>query len=296
MRLFKLVLILVTLSFLLLFLGCSGKNPHNSNNEPNQDSTSQNIPGLFYSEIIDDNFIVYLDLPDGYDVNLSQGYHVVYLLDGDWYFDGSHYRLPNGGTVSIVESLTSDGTIPDVIIIAIGYPGDNLRQRDFLYPYNSSNPISGGGEDFYNFLKDELIPVVDNRFNTQGNQGRTLIGHSYGGYFAMFSLFHYRPTGQILFNNYLAISPANYYRSFHLKTMDNLMALEINNNLPLNLYMSVGSLEWDPMQEGIDTFVNRFNSRNYNNFDFNWVRYSNLNHGTVVRPSITDGMTWFFNH
>jgi predicted alpha/beta superfamily hydrolase len=287
----KFILLLV----IFLTFGCSN-NKINNISGPVDEIRPKNIPGLYYSENVDDNFRIYLDLPDGYDSNSSQGYHVVYLLDGDWYFDGSHERLPNGGTVGIISNLTSEGIIPKIIIVAIGYPAENLRQRDFLYPHYDNNPISGGGENFYNFLKEELIPKVDSLFNTQRSQGRTLIGHSYGGYFTMFSLFHYRPTEELLFNNYIAISPANYYRGYYLKTMDNLMALEINNTLPLNLYMTVGDLEWAPMQNGIDTFVNRFNSRNYDDFHFNWRRYINLNHGTVVRPSISDGLIWLFNH
>lgn len=286
---------ILCLMIILCSVSCSNNKIINING-PVDESNPKNIPGLYYSENVDDEFIIYLNLPSGYNDSVSEGFHVVYLLDGDWYFDGSHERLPDGGTVGILSELSVDGTIPEVILVAIGYPEENLRQRDFLYPYASSNPISGGGENFYNFLKDELIPQVDSMFNTQMNEGRTFIGHSYGGYFALFSLFHYRPGDPVLFNNYLAISPANYYRNYYLKTMDNLMALEINNTLPLNLFMTVGDLEWTPMQNGIDTFVNRFDSRNYNDFDFEWNRYINLNHGTVVRPSIIDGMTWFFNH
>lgn len=282
-------------TFLLLLIGCSN-NKINNVNGPIEEVRQKNIPGLYYSEIVDDSFVIYLNLPSHYNDTLNQGFHVVYLLDGDWYFDGSHERLPNGGTVGIISNLTNEGVLPGIITVGIGYPNENLRQRDFLYPYNHANPISGGGKNFYDFLKYELIPDIDTLFNTQGSEGRTLIGHSYGGYFTMFTLFQYRPAEQSLFNNYLAISPANYYRDYYLKTMDNLMALEINNRLPVNLFMSVGDLEWGPMQNGIDTMVNRLNSRNYDDFDFNWIRYVNKNHGTVVRPSISDGLIWLFNH
>jgi predicted alpha/beta superfamily hydrolase len=289
---------------LLIFFSieCS-KTSVNSNNNPNSDplTTNQNIPGIFYSEYVDDEFFIFLDLPEDYSDTTSKGFHVVFLLDGNWYFDGSHDRLPNGGTVGILSNLTSEDAIPSVITVAIGYPEFpknhyDLRRRDFFYPHDASRPTSGGGDNFYRFLKDELIPKVDSQFNTQEANGRTLIGHSGGGYFALYSLFQYRSIDEPLFINYLAISPSNWYHNYYVVTLERLMSLEISNTLPSNLYMSIGGLEESAMQIGFDTIVSIFNSRNYNEFEFYGNRYRNGTHGSVVRPSIADGMTWFFNH
>lgn len=273
----------------LLLISCGEKAV-----DPPVDDGYKYIPGYFDSQIINRTFKTYLYAPEDYLQFNPDRYHVIYLLDADWYFDGSHYRLPNGGLIQIVKDLQQEFNFPEVLIVGIGYPDENWRQRDFLFPKDPISDISGGGEYFYQFLKTELIPVVDSRFKTQGANGRTLIGHSYGGYFTMFSLLHYRPDEEMLFNNYLAISPSNYYHDFYLKLMDDTVAYECDNILPLNLYMSVGSNEWDPMQNGFDTMVTRFNYRNYDSFNFKSARYSGLNHGTVVRPSLTNGLKWLF--
>ena len=285
----KIIILLVIISS----FGCYCKKSNDIESSI-KESHQKSIPGIYYSEIVLDDFYIYLNLPSGYNDTASQGYHVVYLLDGDWYFNSFVERTSDGGTVAIFSKLNSKELIPKVITVGIGYPEENLRERDFLYPHNPRNPKSGGAENFYNFLKDELIPRIDSLFNTQKDKGRTLIGHSYGGYFTMYSLFHYRSNEQLLSNNYLAISPSNSYSTKYLNDLDELMAID-NNKLPVNLYMSVGDLEWANMQIGFDTIVNRFNTRNYDGFNFKPKRYVNKDHGTVVIPSIEDGMIWFFN-
>lgn len=276
---------IILLTVLLFTFGCSDNKSINSSGSADE-SLTKNIPGIYHSENVNDDFVIYLNLPSGYNDTASEGFHVVYLLDADWYFYGSEQNEVNG-TVGIISNLASEGKIPEIITVGIGYPAYNFRNRDFL---------SRGNDNFYNFLKNELIPTVDSLFNTKGSDGRTLIGHSYGGYFTMFSLFQYRPYEQLLFKNFIAISPIIMYRDYLLLNLDSLMAQEIDNRLPLALYMSAGTLEANKMQKGLDTMINLFNTRNYMDFDFNCVRYENLGHRTVVFPSIEDGMIWLFNH
>jgi predicted alpha/beta superfamily hydrolase len=53
----------------------------------------QNIPGLFYYYNVDNNYQIYVALPCNYNPSDSKRYPVIYLLDGDWYFDGSNWRI-----------------------------------------------------------------------------------------------------------------------------------------------------------------------------------------------------------
>ncbi|MHA1510825.1 MAG: hypothetical protein ACTSRX_03800, partial [Promethearchaeota archaeon] len=85
----------------------------------------------------------------------------MYLLDGDWLFDGSNPTfIDEGGIAKLVYDLGNSGAIPQSILVAIGEisieDGVNNRNRDFLY--EPSN--------FFNFIKDELIPYIDNNYNT----------------------------------------------------------------------------------------------------------------------------------
>jgi pimeloyl-ACP methyl ester carboxylesterase len=53
---------------------------------------------------------------------------------------------------------------------------------------------TGGGGKFLSFLKQELIPLIDQTYRADPN-GRVLVGHSYGGLFALYALFE-RDEGQ----------------------------------------------------------------------------------------------------
>jgi predicted alpha/beta superfamily hydrolase len=258
---------------------------------------SQNAPGIFYSFCVKDNFIIYVGLPRTYDPESSDQYHTIYLLDGDWYFDGSHWRMPDNGVKGIVHTLSYQGLIPESIVVGIGYPEENHRERDFLYPKDVISEESGGGNNFYDFIKDELIPYIDAHYNT--SLERTLIGHSYGGYFTMYAFFKYRH-GDFLFTNFIAISPANYYHDNYLLLRETLMRDALKDDtsdgiLPLKVYMAVGALEWDKMQKGFNDMVEWLERRNYSGFEFKYKRFYGLDHTSIVTPAIKSGLIWIFS-
>ena len=66
---------------------------------------------VFHSQIIDDDFYLYISLPDDYDRS-DKKYPVLYLLDGDVAF---------GMAASIARYLQFGNVIPDLIIVGIGY-------------------------------------------------------------------------------------------------------------------------------------------------------------------------------
>jgi len=121
---------------------------------------------------------------------------VIYLLDADWYFDGSSGGIGEGGVAGIVSSLGESGRIPNAIVTGIGYTATNHRGRDFLW----------APEAFYAFLTTELIPSIDSQYRTDAKSGRTLIGHSDGGFFTLYSLFQTDGNGDTPFGQFIAIS------------------------------------------------------------------------------------------
>lgn len=148
-------------------------------------------------------------------------YPVIYATDGNLSFD-----MLKG--LSYVMQSSDDA--PRFILIGIGYPGDCpragaiLRGRDFTFPgyprlSRAGPPIEGvlpvapgtpdfdGAAAFQRFFADELIPFIDERFETQQGQ-RTYFGHSAGGGFGLHTLFS-RPE---LFARYIISSPG---LSFH---------------------------------------------------------------------------------
>ncbi len=150
---------------------------------------------ILHSDITETNYRIYVGVPRDYAfAGNTARYPVVFLLDGNWHF----------ATATSAFEAYNAGELPGVILVGIGYPVDDdfacmpLREQDML-PEN-------GAAEFLQFIQEELIPYVDANYRTDG-LSRTLVGHSYGGLFALYALFHAEGT----FQRYLALSPALWY-------------------------------------------------------------------------------------
>jgi predicted alpha/beta superfamily hydrolase len=133
--------------------------------------------------------------PVGYDFS-EQRYPVVILLDAETNFQHVSATL---------DQLVSVGRALPMIVVGIE---NTDRQRDFTPPITTDNPdykregAVGGASQFLAFIADELIPHLDRTYRTRPT--RILIGHSYGGLFAVHALFN-RPE---VFKAYIVISPS----------------------------------------------------------------------------------------
>ena len=247
----------------------------------------RDVPGLFYSSAVGDTYRIYLSLPAGYEPETAEGYPVVYLLDGDWYFDGSNPRIGGQGAMGIAAALSKQGLIPPVILVGIGYPQGSLRGRDFLWDYSR----------FYAFLTGELIPIVDERLNTSLAAGRTLIGHSDGGFFTFYAFSRSKQSsGDEPFSKFIAISGDFTKRSGSMFRREASLydRIKADGVLNVSLYMAVGGREEERFVDSNREMAEMLGSRNYAGFKFKSMVYSSLNHGNVVRPAIWDGLKWVF--
>lgn len=136
-----------------------------------------------------DVYRVFLDIPE--EPAPEGGFPVLYLLDGNWYFEIAR---------ATSELLTAVGDMPPTVIAGIGYPdGDEARfrrVRDFTgeaehaipEPMAEWNIQPGGRDAFTSFLLDDLPAVVADRVPVNPHC-KALIGHSLGGLFALDLLF-----------------------------------------------------------------------------------------------------------
>ncbi|MBU7017357.1 MAG: alpha/beta hydrolase [Theionarchaea archaeon] len=265
---------------LVLILGCVNTSPENPEIALKNPEKSQEAPGLFYSYSMGDYYKIYVSLPRTYSEESSHSYPVIYVLDADWYFDGSHVRLSDDGVKGIVTRLAEKGEIPESILIGIGYPGEIKRGRDFLTSYTH----------FYKFLTDELVPFIDKTYHTNG--GRTLIGHSDGGFFTMYALFRYPDS---LFTNFIAISGDFTKLDRFLFTEEISLSKRAAGVFPVTVYMAVGDLEEARFVTSNREMAENLNMREYAEFCFTFKVYYGLHHSSVVGPAIEDGLLWIFS-
>jgi hypothetical protein len=148
---------------------------------------------------------IMISLPEG-DVPYTGGYPVIYLLDGNAYFPAFH------------AAKRAQKRLRGSILVAIGYPSDtplDFVRRAFDLsppaPPARNDPPQGGQDLFLEFIEKRLMPRVAERFKVDQDQ-RSLVGHSFGGMFGVYTLFT-RPT---LFQHVVAVSPSLWWQDRYL--------------------------------------------------------------------------------
>jgi predicted alpha/beta superfamily hydrolase len=142
----------------------------------------------FYSEVLDEERVLLLHLPRGYE-DSGRSYPVIYMLYGDLvttYF---------AEVVSSLDRLSSAGRIPGMILIGIM---NTDRYRDLL-PERDGQPT--GIRDFLRFFTDELFPHVEKTWRTKSF--RILIGPQAAANFALYTMM----TFPDLFDAFIINSP-----------------------------------------------------------------------------------------
>lgn len=132
---------------------------------------------------------VWVSLPTKYHEDST--YSVLYVLDAEDRFD-----ITNSITKELFESQHS---IPELIVVGIPNIDKLKRLADLTFSDSKTNATgkidtigyfqsmyTGNGYSFLNFLEKEVVPFIDNKYRTNGNN--TIVGHSIGGYFCAYIL------------------------------------------------------------------------------------------------------------
>jgi predicted alpha/beta superfamily hydrolase len=231
-------------------------------------------------------------LPFNYLPSDTTRYPVMYVLDGD----------PNLPMAALIQrNMSYDHEVPDVIMVGIGYQVDNfLSTRSFrVLDYTPSHVakidsemtashhmkmVTGGAADFLQILEKEIIPYIETNYKT--NKDRSLAGHSLGGLFALYTLFH-EPA---LFQKYLISSPSLYWNDFEMLGEETEYYGSRHKILQARIFISAGSLEPDPMTPDIKQLVNLIRQRHYQGLEITEYVFPEETHLSVIPFSLSRGM------
>lgn len=128
-------------------------------------------------------------VPESYG-NGSARYPVVYVLDGNSNLEH---------TAVTARHLARFGRMPEAIIVAVHNRNRELDMTPPEIPFPMLGGATGRADDFLAFFREELIPFIDERYQT--SEYRVLIGHSHGGLFTAYAL----ATDPSVFGGYIAI-------------------------------------------------------------------------------------------
>jgi predicted alpha/beta superfamily hydrolase len=214
--------------------------------------------------------LIAVALPFHYEDRTDAVWPVIYVLDGNFHFN---LLVDMVRFMNIRVDLCNE--LPDALIVGIGYPVTgtltemfhrlmHLRMRDFVltreedgehfmqehFPIPAAPIPSGNGLPFMQFIRRELIPSIEADYRADPAD-RTLLGHSLGANFALYTLFH-EPR---LFQRCVAASfdpLPDHEQNF----------AESNGSLPVRLHMIwEGTTEED--LAGPQSFVDQLASRDH---------------------------------
>ena len=189
------------LPFLVIFLMISCEAEEAFQEKEEKELISIGVKEKMFSKILDEEREVWVHMPKGFYGMDEQtlNYPVVYVIDGESQFLS---------TVGVLEQLSSAASANDISpqMIVVGITNTD-RNRDLtpnpgiIGKDSSSINRTGGAGQFAEFIKEELMPFIDEKYPTSNH--RTLIGHSLGGLFTLNTLLKFPD----LFDYYLAIDP-----------------------------------------------------------------------------------------
>lgn len=248
------------------------------------------------------DYKLYVSLPHSYDGDAfashrtlprQDRYLVIYLLDADYSFHLAR---------NITDHMAERGDLPEVLLVGIAYEGPPSyrlhRTRDYtptFVPDGAYGPEyqrhSGGGGRFLDFLTDELAPWVEQRYRAAPD-GRTIVGHSFGGLFATFALLE-KPR---LFQRVIAVSPSLWYDDRYILRREVLFS-EAGNRLPATVYFAVGAREGTgamPMVATLETFVTRLRGRGYEGLTLRQDVLDDETRNSVFPRALSNGLRFVF--
>ena len=285
---FKEISIIILILKISLFLSTS--YPQNSNDTAKSIKTYRQVEisgseiNEFQSAITGEKYFIYVGLPRSYS-DSTKIYPVMYIMDADGSF---------GTCTEITRLLALGNEVPEIIIVGIAYGvsfNEYLynRQRDYTPTVMKKYAGSGGGKKFLRFIDEELIPFVETKYRVKRSD-RAMCGFSYGGLFALYTLFH-KPK---LFNRYLAGSPSFFWDNGILFEYEKKY-FENRSDLPVRLFISAGSLENNNVFiKPLKRFTNIFNTRGYSGLQIKSIILDDETHFSSFGNFFTKGIKWLY--
>ena len=177
--------------------------------------------------------------------NVARYDRVVFMVDANAQFPillNSYAKIYANGAKQNTKAVSK--LSKTVLIVGIGYDSplayDTKRRTRDLTPAASGEEYANGGgaAEFYDFVKDELFPLVEKKYST-AKSDKIYFGHSFGGLFGIYALL--RDDG--IFDEFFIASPSLWWGESQL-IRDALDEGKLRSNLKAKFIMLVaGSRE-----------------------------------------------------
>jgi predicted alpha/beta superfamily hydrolase len=238
----------------------------------------------FKSKINDSEYKLFIILPKNYYADTSKRYPVFYLLDGN-----------DTATIAWLTRSRQHSDASEIIFVGIGYPEPlagppvplpgkpavPAAQRSADYAtYNTSEPWSPpkdkGAGVFLKVIQQEVIRYIDDHYRTNPSD-RGLGGHSLGGLFTTYAVFHAGDT----FNKFWIGSPSLLW-DHSILFKDEAEFAAAHHDLNARVIADVGGQESKTFNQApLFEMMNKVNSRRYPHLVWKTIVLPNEDHGTL---------------
>lgn len=193
---------------------------------------------------------------------------VIYVLDGG----------PDNGLFKPLAQIT-EGLGVRAIMVGIG--GFARRDTDYRYP---------GLVPFYAFLTTELMPQMEAAYRIAPEQ-RTLVGHSYGGYFAAAAMLLDRQTGHT-FSNFIVMDMATHEQAGPLADMERAMYAATGGKLPNTSIVLSGDSFGNA--KDVDAFNAMMSGRDYQGMELRHIPTTSYGHVEMINSAYKESLRLIF--
>lgn len=258
----------------------------------------------YYSEAIDQTYVLYVQLPPGYDPE-GAPCPVLYATDGE----GAH-----GMYNELVLPLIRRREIPPIITVGIAYKdvppvsgilgfdpsaaglapengeldAGEVRIRDYT-PVGTEHAVNGGGAPkFLAFITEKVVPFIDATYNTDPND-RAIAGHSLGGLFSLYAAL----TAPDVFNRCISTSPSLFWGKRAIFDCEEAFA-KSHSEWDAHLYIGLGTDESTILGEAVFDMMELLSSRRYANLSMKQEWHKGENHMSVIFPAASSGLKFIY--
>ncbi len=225
--------------------------------------------------------------------NVARYDRVVFMVDANAQFPillNSYAKIYANGAKQNAKAVPK--LSKTVLILGIGYDSplayDTKRRTRDLTPAESGEEYANGGgaTEFYDFVKDELFPLVEKKYST-AKSDKIYFGHSFGGLFGIYALL--RDDG--IFDGFFIASPSLWWGESQL-IRDALDEGKLRSNLKAKFIMLVaGSREirkGKTDKAGILKVADLAEILKVRGFSCEFRLYEGASHGEVIPLALRD--------
>jgi predicted alpha/beta superfamily hydrolase len=235
---------------------------------------------ILHSAEINDDYIIKVIKPGNFAA--GKEYRLIFAADGS---------IGLGDLLAEADSTWNAKASRNSIIVTLGHTGNwkEKRRRDFIPSDITGNESKefGGADKFYEFLKNKVIPFVQEKY--PGASSSSFIGHSFSGLFCLYAALR----NENIFDQYFAISPSVWANKNELRKIEEAFASS-NTDLSANIQIYVGGLELlNKVRSSTTKFYKNINKRNYSRLKINLGVISNANHFSIRKPAIDKILSGF---